>query len=173
MTEDADRPVAEQANPEQMEEATYQPKPPLWQPRPIKRTSPWGIALGIVLVVASIPVIVFISAPGFWAVPTGQVEVTVVRVEAGVPPDEGPGAYRHLVTLPDGSQRRFVSERIYSMGERLLVTEYRGRLTGRRRLGWPYRVLASPAGSNDTTAVRNGGPTRRRAGPPDLTHSRK
>jgi hypothetical protein len=144
VADDADRPAAERTDPEQVEDTTYQPRAPLWQPGRSRRTSPWTIAFGIVFVIALVPVLIFFSAPFLLDVPTGQVEVTIVRVVAGVPRDETPAAFRHLVTLPDGSRRPFVSDQTYSPGEKLLVTEYRSRLTGRRRLGGPCRMLAPP-----------------------------
>lgn len=78
----------------------------------------------------------------------GQVEVTVIRLEGGFPPDEGPGAFRHLVAMPDGAQMGVISTEIFRPGQRLLVSRFRSRLTGRVKLGGPYR-LAVPPKSDD------------------------
>lgn len=85
--------------------------------------------------------IVVLAPPTLLTESLGQVEVTVIRLESGLPPEEGPGAFRHLVALPDGAQARVISAEIFRPGQRLLVSRFRSRLTGRVTLGSPYRLL--------------------------------
>jgi hypothetical protein len=128
------------------EETTYQPRQPLWQSGRKEHSSNWRIALGIAFAIVISALVVGVSMWFLLETPVGQVEATIVRVERGSPPgEESPGVFWHLVTLPDGTHGRFVSDRVHPKGERLFLTEYRNRLTGRRRFAGPYRVL-TPTG---------------------------
>jgi hypothetical protein len=124
----------------------YKPKPPLWRPALEKRASLLSVLAG-----AGFVALVGLGLlPGsFLSVPMGQVEVRVVRIVGGTPAEEVPASFRHIVSLPDGSERLFVAEHLYRPGDRLIVTATRGRLTGRVSLDPPYRLVhperASPS----------------------------
>lgn len=107
----------------------------------------WWRVLGPLLIVATVAVLAVGLESYLLSIPIGQVEVTVVRLESGTPQEEIPASYRHVVKLADGSEHRFFAERMHQPGERLIVTASRGRLTGRRWLGVPYRVTGSPTDS--------------------------
>lgn len=121
----------------------YRPRPPLWTPSRTKRWSAGDFAVGILIAAAASAILVVGLGDSVLNVPVGQVEVTVVRVEGGTSADEGPGVFQHLVALPDGSEARFKSERLHRPGAKLLVTQLRNRLTGRLKLGAPYREVAA------------------------------
>jgi hypothetical protein len=127
------------------ENVGYKPKPPLWQPKPEKPMSTTGLVGGGALILLAVFGAVLLDGR-FLSIPVGQTEATIIRLESGRPPDETPAAFRYLVQLPDGSRHAFTCGRIHRPGERLMVTSFRGRLTGRIRLGSPYRVMAQPSG---------------------------
>jgi hypothetical protein len=122
------------------ERSEYRPKPPLWRPKFEARTSLAILAGGAFLVLVAVG-LAFLPDGSFLNVPVGQVEARVVRVVGGAPADEAPASFRHVVSLPDGSEGLFVAEHLSRPGERLMVTATRGRLTGRITLRPPYRVL--------------------------------
>ncbi len=121
------------------EPSACRPKPELWRPVSEKPTPRWIIALVILLAAVTLPLIGIALEPYFLSTPIGQVEVSVVKVVGGVPADEMPASFQHLVALRDGSQLYFNAERIHRPGETLLVTASQGRFTGKVRLG-PERV---------------------------------
>ncbi len=129
--------------PVEQEEAqvAYKPKPPLWRSKNERRASFLFVACGTIMVLITIVLGAVMLEGQFFSVPIGQAEVEVVRLQSGMPPDEGPAVYRHLVRLSDGSLRVFVSQRVHQPGEKLVVTVTRGRLTGRTRLGALYRAV--------------------------------
>jgi len=143
--------VAEESTPtsDQAPEAPggFRPKPPLWQPKPEPPAPLAGRVAAGVLMLAALAAIPFLLEGQFLSVPMGQVEATVVQIEAGRPADEDPARFVYLVALGDGSKKRFVCDRILQPGDGLLVTASRGRLTGRIRLGAPYRVVPRPPDS--------------------------
>src|SRR5690348_13692197 len=98
--------------------AQYQPKPPLWHPRFEARTSPAAILTGGAFLILVAIGLAFLPDGSILSVPLGQVEVQVVRIVGGTPPDEGPASFRHVVSLPDGSEGLFVAEHLYRPGER-------------------------------------------------------
>jgi hypothetical protein len=126
-------------------ESSYRPKPPLWTPH-VQKERPFlvTVALEAVALVAGGAVLAVVLESRLLSVPLGQVEVKVVRVQGGSPQDESPASFRHMVVLPDGSERLFISEQIHRPGERIVVSLSRGRITGRLWLGAPYRVLPLP-----------------------------
>src|SRR5512134_222849 len=93
----------------------YKPKPPLWRPAFEKRTSLLGILAGVGLAVL-VAVTLALLPGSFLSVPMGQVEVQVVRVVGGTPAEEVPASFRHIVSLPDRSERLFVAEHLYRPG---------------------------------------------------------
>ncbi len=122
-------------------------KQPLWE-MPRKPRSTKGLLLGgvgvVVLLAAGVWVIdpqieehVLSSAPV-------AVEFTVLRVESGVPPEEAPALFRHLVSLPDGTELRLESPRLFRPGSRVEGVMTRGRISGRLRLSAPYRLVSQP-----------------------------
>lgn len=132
MTDDGLRPDFEA-------EPSPRQKPPLWHPKPEPQSSLVArIALGIVAAVVGLGGSILLLEPSVLSVPAGQLEVQVVSVQDGQPPDEMPAAYRHLVRLRDGTERTFVSQDIHRPGERLVVFLSRGLVTGRTWLGSPY-----------------------------------
>ena len=138
MGDDATRSVDGQAAPV----GSYRPKPPLRQPKPeqlLSRASRIGLVL---LFVGSLAFLAVLLENQFLSVPIGQMEVRVVRIEAGRPSDETPAVYAYLVRLSDGSSTRFLCDRILRPGDVVLVTASRGRLTRRVRLSAPYRVVS-------------------------------
>ena len=136
------QPQTERSAAAPVEQMGYTPKPPLWQST--QKRSLLARIIGAVLMIGVVAVLAVGLEGYLLSVPMGQVEVTVVRVEGGTPQEERPAAFRHVVALPDGSEARFTSERLHPPGEKLIVTAARGRLTGRIRLGEPFRLLPSP-----------------------------
>ena len=130
------------------ESGEYKPKPPLWRPKFEARPSLAAILAGGVFLVLVAAGLAFLPDGSFLNVPMGQVEAQVVRVVGGTPADDAPASFRHVVSLPDGSEGLFVAEHLYRPGERLMVTATRGRLTGRITLRPPYRVLRSPGSTH-------------------------
>jgi len=126
------------------EPSVYRPKPALWHPAAQKSTFPWITAFVVLGVVVTVPLIGIALEPYLLSKPIGQLEVSVVKVVGGVPADETPASFQHLVALRDGSRLYFSAEQIHRPGESLLVSAWQGRLTGRVRLGPPYRVLRTP-----------------------------
>ena len=122
-------------------------KQPLWQ-MPQKPRSPMSVLLSSV----GVAFLVFVSAlvidprieEHVLSSPPVAVEVTVVRVESGMPPDEAPALFRHLVRLPDGTEARLESQRLFRPGSRVEGVLTRGRISGRLRLGAPYRLVSEP-----------------------------
>jgi hypothetical protein len=119
----------------------YRPKPPLWRPKFEARTPLAAILASGAFLLLVVVGLAFLPDGSFLNVPVGQVEARVVRVVGGAPADEAPASFRHVVSMPDGSEGLFVAEHLYRPGDRLLVTVTRGRLTGRMTLRPPYRVL--------------------------------
>jgi hypothetical protein len=122
-------------------------KQPLWE-MPRKPKSKLSVLLsGIGIVVLSL-VSVWVIDPRFeehvLSTPPVTVEVTVLRVESGAPPEETPAVFRHWVRLPDGAETRLESPRVFRPGSRVEGILTRGLISGRVRLGAPYRLLAEP-----------------------------
>lgn len=122
----------------------YRPKPPLWEPPPRGRSKA-GIILGGLCIGSGILLVLVLFPSPFLTESVeavGQIEVTVVRLEGGVGPDEAPGAFHHVVATTDGVQHRFTCSEILRPGQKLFVSRHRSRLTGRVTLGGPYRQVA-------------------------------
>ncbi len=120
--------------------AEFRPKPPLWH-SPERPASRWTWTLGVILALLTVAALTLSLEPYVFSAPMGQMTVTIVRIEVGSPADERPASYHYLVKLPDQSMGRLICERILQPGARLVVTASRGRITGRVRLGAPYRVM--------------------------------
>ncbi len=118
----------------------YRPKPPLWH-SPERPASGWAWILGVILALLTVAALTLSLEPYVLSAPMGQMTVTIVRIEAGGPADERPASYHYRVQLPDQSMGRLICERILPPGAKLVVTASRGRITGRVRLGAPYRVM--------------------------------
>ena len=65
------------------------------------------------------------------------VSVEVQTVVMSRPDDSGPPSYLYTVTLPDGTRAPYHSQRIYRPGDRVVVLQSRGKLTGRILLTTP------------------------------------
>ena len=120
----------------------YRPKPPLWRPQLTKQPSVLAVAAGVLLVVIGVPLLVLLANGSYFGVPTGQVEVRVVRTGPALLPEDRHSPIRHVVALPDGSEQLLVSDRAYRPGERLLVTVSTNFFTRRTTLGAPLRLLS-------------------------------
>jgi hypothetical protein len=122
-------------------------KQPLWQ-MPQKPRSTMSVLLGGVGVMFLVFVSALVIDPRIeehvFSSPPLAVEVTVLRVESGVPPDEAPALFRHWVRLPDGTETRLESPRLFRPGSRVEGVLTRGRISGRLRLGAPYRLVSEP-----------------------------
>jgi hypothetical protein len=126
------------------EDAFYKRNPPLWRPTPNAASRRWLIAGVVFAIVVSAFMIDPRIEEHLLSSPAVPVLVTVIRAEAAIPSDETPGFFRYVVSLPDGTKGRFASERLFRPGTRLQVMHSRGRLSGRIRLGSPYRVIFEP-----------------------------
>ena len=66
----------------------------------------------------------------------------VIRMEGTDPGDQTSlTTFRYIVVLPDRTEARLVSERMYGLGTRLEANISRGRITGRVVVAGPYIVL--------------------------------
>lgn len=113
----------------------YKTRPPLWQPEAASVSGRTWIAAVLAL---ALGLVVTIGILGEYF--TGSalpLEVEVLRLDSSVPTD-GPSSYRYWVRLPDGSESRFESARVYRPGDRVVAMASRGRLTGRVWLRSPH-----------------------------------
>jgi hypothetical protein len=74
-----DEPVAGQ-----VEQSGYKPKPPLWQPNQEERSLLASVVGGVVLLIVTVAVLAVGLEKHLLSAPIGQLEVTVVHVEATV-----------------------------------------------------------------------------------------
>ena len=125
-------------------EVPYSPKPPLWQPRSPERTSR---AVPVVVLLAIVGVLVAVTIGGestFLSTTSEPVEISVLRVDGVDPPSDAPAYYRYLVRLPVGVEVRYTSPDAHRVGDRVLVMQSRGRVTGRIHLTSPRATRRSP-----------------------------
>ena len=128
-------------------EVPYRPRPPLWQPRSPERTSWAGPVMVVVVGLAIVGVLIAVTIGGestFLSTTSEPVEVSVLRVDGVDPPNDAPAYYRYLVRLPDGAEVRYASPDTHRVGDRVLVMQSRGRVTGRIHLTSPRATRRSP-----------------------------
>lgn len=111
----------------------------LWKRVPAKGGSKdRALAVGIAAVALLLAPLVLERE--FLSSPQGETVVTISGVQDERPQGtRTPASFRYRVSLKDGSQALFISDRIQPEGTDLIVTVLRGRLTGRLWLTGPYR----------------------------------
>jgi hypothetical protein len=107
----------------------------------VLRSLAGGAFLLLMLVVIALFAVIWLEA-GFLSTPGVPVRVSIVETTGGTSPDDvgRPTTFSYRVRLPDGSERRFVTRTSRRVGDQLLVTSFRGRLTGMERLRDPSRL---------------------------------
>ena len=122
-------------------------KQPLWQmpqkPRSTMRVLLGGVGMAFLVLGGALVIDPRLEEHVLSSSPVA-VEVTVLRVESGMPQDEVPALFRHWVRLPDGTETRLESARLFSPGSKVEGILTRGRISGRLRLGAPYRLVSEP-----------------------------
>lgn len=121
----------------------YAPKPPLWQPARTQRAT-FGVAILSALGVVFLAGVMSVGWLEQHVLTTAPQEtlVTITRIEGTAPADEEhPERFRYIVALPDGSEARFSSERLYAVGTRLQAMVSRNRITRRQHVNGPYHAL--------------------------------
>ena len=118
-------------------EAVHRPKPPLWQSATPEKAPSRTLLVFILLAILGVVVAGLGGESTFLATTSRPVEVTVARVDGVDPPDDAPAHYRYLVTLPDGAAVRYESPDVHHVGDRVMVMQSRGRITGRILLTRP------------------------------------
>ena len=123
----------------------YRPKPRLWRStHPDSRPS---FLLTTLVLSTGVAVLVLGALGGettFLSTPATPVEVIVARVDSVAPPNDGPAGYQYAVTMPDGSIVRYTSPAAHRVGDRVVVMQSRGRLTGRVLLRRPQSAVSRP-----------------------------
>lgn len=79
----------------------------------------------------------------FFTTSAERVVLEVIRMDGTDPGDQTSlTTFRYIVALPDRTETRLVSERLYRVGTRLEANASRSRITGRVLVTGPYIVLA-------------------------------
>ena len=115
--------------------------------RPLNESSTWrGFACGagVFLLVGLLGIVSFSwIEENFFTTSAERVVLEVIRMDATYPGDQTSlTTFRYTVALPDRTETRLVSERLYRVGTRLETNASRSRITGRVLITGPYIVLA-------------------------------
>ena len=123
------------------------PKPPIWRGSDQGRVSARRVNLGgagvlLLVVLSGIAGFSWIEET-FFTMGSDRVVLQVIRMEGTNPGDQTSlTTFRYIVALPDRTEARLVSERMYRVGTRLDASISRGRITKRVFVAGPYSVLA-------------------------------
>jgi hypothetical protein len=125
----------------------FPPKPPIWRGADQGRVCARRVVLGgtAALVLFGLLGIRSFSwiEENFLTTSPQRVVLRVMRMEGTDPGDQRSlTTFRYIVALPDRTETRLVSERMYRLGTRLEANTSRSRITGRVLVAGPYIVLA-------------------------------